>query len=50
MQPSRLKFGLHYCNVGQYIYPSDAFELVQAGEQAGFESAWPAAPYAVAGN
>lgn len=35
-----MKFGLRYCNIGRYIDPSDAIELVQAGEAAGFESAW----------
>jgi len=36
-----MKFGLRYCNTG--VYASDmgkAVELVQAGEAAGFESAW----------
>lgn len=35
-----MKFGLRYCNAGRYIYPANAVELVQAGEAAGFESAW----------
>jgi|TARA_Y100000310_G_scaffold197650_1_gene197717 probable F420-dependent oxidoreductase len=35
-----MKFGLRYCNTGRYIDPSKAEELVQAGEEAGFESAW----------
>ena len=35
-----MKFGLRYCNTGRYIDPAKAVELVQAGEDAGFESAW----------
>ena len=35
-----MKFGLRYCNAGRYIYPANAVELLQAGEAAGFESAW----------
>ncbi len=35
-----MKFGLRYCNTGKYVDPSLALELVQAGEAAGFESAW----------
>ena len=35
-----MKFGLRYCNTGRYIDPVKAVELVQAGEAAGFESAW----------
>ncbi len=35
-----MKFGLRYCNAGRYVYPANAVELVQAGEAAGFESAW----------
>lgn len=35
-----MKFGLRYCNTGQYVDPARAVELVQAGEEAGFESAW----------
>ncbi len=35
-----MKFGLRYCNIGRYIDPSQAVALVQAGEEAGFESAW----------
>lgn len=35
-----MKFGLRYCNIGRYINPAHAVELVQAGEEAGFESAW----------
>ena len=35
-----MKFGLRYCNTGRYIDPTKAVELVQAGEDAGFESAW----------
>ena len=35
-----MKFGLRYCNTGQYTNPARAVELVQAGEAAGFESAW----------
>jgi len=35
-----MKFGLRYCNTGRYVDPTQAIELVQAGEAAGFESAW----------
>ncbi len=35
-----MKFGLRYINTGRYVDPSLAIELVQAGEAAGFESAW----------
>jgi probable F420-dependent oxidoreductase len=35
-----MKFGLRYCNTGRYTNPAKAVELVQAGEEAGFESAW----------
>lgn len=35
-----MKFGLRYCNTGPYIDGPAATELVQAGEAAGFESAW----------
>ena len=35
-----MKFGLRYCNTGQYTEPARAVELVQAGEAAGFDSAW----------
>jgi probable F420-dependent oxidoreductase len=35
-----MKFGLRYCNTGPYVDPANAVELVQAGEAAGFESAW----------
>lgn len=35
-----MKFGLRYCNIGRYVDPAKAVELVQAGEAAGFESAW----------
>ena len=35
-----MKFGLRYINTGRYVDPSLAIELVQAGEEAGFESAW----------
>lgn len=35
-----MKFGLRYCNTGRYVDPGQAVELVQAGEDAGFESAW----------
>jgi probable F420-dependent oxidoreductase len=35
-----MKFGLRYCNTGRYVDPANAVELVQAGEAAGFESAW----------
>ena len=35
-----MKFGLRYCNTGPYIEATRAVELVQAAEEAGFESAW----------
>ena len=35
-----MKFGLRYCNTGKYTQAANAVELVQAGEAAGFESAW----------
>ncbi len=35
-----MKFGLRYINTGRYVDPAQAIELVQAGEEAGFESAW----------
>ncbi len=35
-----MKFGLRYCNTGRYANPAPAVELVQAAEEAGFESAW----------
>ncbi len=35
-----MKFGLRYCNTGRYVDPTRAIELVQAGEEAGFDSAW----------
>lgn len=35
-----MKFGLRYCNTGPYVDPRVAIELVQAGEAAGFDSAW----------
>jgi probable F420-dependent oxidoreductase len=35
-----MKFGLRYCNTGPYVDPTVAIELVQAGEAAGFDSAW----------
>ena len=35
-----MKFGLRYCNIGPYADPHRAIELVQAAEEAGFDSAW----------
>ena len=36
-----MKFGLRYCNTGRFAEDTAlATELVQAGEAAGFESAW----------
>jgi len=35
-----MKFGVRYCNTGRYTDPKLAVELVQAAEEAGFESAW----------
>ena len=35
-----MHFGLRYCNTGRYVDGAKAVELVQAAEEAGFESAW----------
>ena len=35
-----MKFGIRYCNTGRFVDPQRAVELVQAAEEAGFESAW----------
>ena len=35
-----MKFGLRYCNIGRYTDPAQAVELLQAAEEAGFDSAW----------
>ena len=35
-----MRFGLRYCNTGRYVDGRKAVELVQAAEEAGFESAW----------
>ena len=35
-----MHFGLRYCNTGRYVDGTKAVELVQAAEEAGFESAW----------
>lgn len=35
-----MKFGLRYCNTGRFVDPGPAVELIQAAEEAGFESAW----------
>ncbi len=35
-----MKFALRYCNTGRYADPAAAVELLQAAEEAGFESAW----------
>ena len=35
-----MKFGLRYCNTGPYVHAAAATELVQAGEAAGFDTAW----------
>lgn len=35
-----MKFGLRYCNTGPYVDPAPALELLQAAEEAGFDSAW----------
>lgn len=35
-----MKFGLRYCNTGRYVDPAKAQDLLEAGEEAGFESAW----------
>ena len=35
-----MKFGLRYCNTGRYVDPTNAVQLLEAGEEAGFESAW----------
>jgi len=35
-----MKFGLRYCNQGDYAEPDAAVALIKAAEEAGFESAW----------
>jgi probable F420-dependent oxidoreductase len=35
-----MKFGLRYCNTSRFVDMTLAKELLQAGEEAGFESAW----------
>ena len=35
-----MKFALRYCNTGRYADAAQGVELLQAGEEAGFESAW----------
>ncbi|MGH7043030.1 MAG: LLM class F420-dependent oxidoreductase [Acetobacteraceae bacterium] len=35
-----MKFGLRYCNTGRYTDPREAVALLQAAEEAGFDSAW----------
>ena len=35
-----MKFGLRYCNTGRCVDPRRAIEMVQAAEEAGFESLW----------
>ncbi len=35
-----MKFGLRYCNTGRFVDPAQAVDLLEAGEEAGFESAW----------
>jgi len=40
MENRTMKFGIRYCNTGRYTDPARAVELVQAAEDAGFESAW----------
>ncbi len=40
MMDELMNFGLRYCNTGPYVDPKIAIELVQAGEEAGFDSAW----------
>ena len=35
-----MEVGLRYCNTGQYVHAAAATELVQAGEAAGFDTAW----------
>ena len=41
MEGDTMKFGLRYCNTDKYAANTAlAVELVQAGEEAGFESAW----------
>ena len=35
-----MQFGLRYCNTGRYTDPNKAVALIQAAEEAGFESAW----------
>lgn len=35
-----MKFGLRYCNTGDYVDPAKAVALAEAAEAAGFESMW----------
>ncbi|MEZ5816525.1 MAG: LLM class F420-dependent oxidoreductase [Hyphomicrobiaceae bacterium] len=35
-----MKFGLRYCNTGDYVDPAKAVALAEAAEEAGFESIW----------
>ena len=35
-----MKFGLRYVNTGRYTDPKQAVALLQAAEEAGFDSAW----------
>ena len=35
-----MEFGIRYCNTARYTDPVLGTELVQAAEEAGFESAW----------
>lgn len=45
-----MKFGLRYCNTGRYADPHEAAALLQAAEEAGFESAWTVEHIVVPGN
>jgi len=35
-----MRFGLRYVNTGRYADPKQAIALLQAAEEAGFDSAW----------
>ncbi len=35
-----MQFGLRYCNTGRFVEPKQAVALLQAAEEAGFDSAW----------
>ena len=45
-----MQFGLRYCNTGRYVDGGKAVELLQAAEEAGFESAWTVETHGGAGR